>query len=82
MMRYIHSKEWDAVKEAHIVASRKVKDRWNENKETRNYLKYMTIKNSQIWVCIRNRMMKGVEMNQKTTHKVNLRCRFCDKGEE
>ena len=50
---------------AEVEASRKVEDRATEDPEDRNYLSYMTLPNSRIWMRMRARSIKGVKVNNK-----------------
>ena len=60
-----------------VEASRKVGDRATENPSDREYLTYMTLPDSRIWMRVRARSIKGVKVNTKRSHN-NLSCRFCE----
>ena len=60
-----------------VEASRKVGDRATENPSDREYLTYMTLPDSRIWMRVRARSIKGVKVNTKRSH-ANLSCRFCE----
>ena len=62
-----------------MEASRKVGDRLTENPLHNTYLSYMTLPNSRIWMRYKARSIKGVQVNNKGSHK-DLTCRFCDDG--
>ena len=65
-----------------VEASRKVGDRATEDEKHRNYLTYMTLPNSRIWMRVRARSIKGVKVNNKRSFINNLSCRFCDNNTE
>ena len=64
-----------------VEASRKVGDRAEDNPRDREYLKYMTLPDSRIWMRVRAKSIKGVKVNNKKSHN-SLRCRFCDDDTE
>ena len=61
-----------------VEASRKVGDRATADPYHRNYLTYMTLPNSRMWMRVRARSIKGVKVNNKRSFTNNLWCRFCD----
>jgi len=48
-----------------VEASRKVGDRAEDNPRDREYLKYMTLPDSRIWMRVRAKSIKGVKVNNK-----------------
>ena len=60
--------------------SRKVGDRLSDDPIDNNYLAFMTLPNSRIWMRYRARAIKGVKMNCKNSHR-DLSCRFCQDGD-
>ena len=62
-----------------IKASVKVGDRWSEDPETHNYLTYIYLPNSRIWMRLRARSIKGVKVNNKRSFTY-LHCRYCKEG--
>ena len=64
-----------------VEASRKVGDRVTDNPRDREYLTYMTLPDSRIWMRVRARSIKGVKVNKKRSHN-NLSCRFCEDDTE
>ena len=56
--------------------SRKVGDRLSDNPIDNNYLSFMGLHNSRVWMRYRARAIKGVKMNCKNSHR-DLSCRFC-----
>ena len=52
-----------------------------ENLKDREYLTYMTLPDSRIWMRARARSIKGVKVNTKRSHN-NLSCRFCEDNME
>ena len=60
-----------------VLASQKVGDRLSNDPKDNTYLSYMTLSNSRVWMRLRARMMKGVEMNHKSSHINDLSCSFC-----
>ena len=56
--------------------SRKVGDRLSDNPIDNNYLSFMGLYNSRLWMRYRARAIKGVKMNCKNSHR-DLSCRFC-----
>ena len=57
-----------------IKASVKVGDRWSEDPETYNYLTYMSLPNSRIWMRLRARSIKGVKVNNKRSLVLSQLC--------
>ena len=64
-----------------VEASRKVGDRATDNPRDREYLTYMTLPDSRIWMRVRARSIKGVKVNNKRSYN-NLSCRFCEDDTE
>ena len=62
---------------AEVEASRKVGDRASNDPKDREYLNYMTLPDSRIWMRVRARSIKGVKVNNKNSNN-DLQCRFCD----
>ena len=56
--------------------SKKVEDRWTANPMDNNYMRYMSLPNSRIWMRYRVRSMAGVKVNNKRSF-TDLSCRFC-----
>ena len=64
-----------------IKASVKVGDRWSEDPKTHDYLTYMSLPNSRIWMRLRARSIRGVKVNNKRSF-TNLDCRYCKEGSQ
>ena len=56
--------------------SRKVGNRLSDNPVDNNYLRFMSLYNSRLWIRYRARFIKGVKLNCKNSHR-DLSCRFC-----
>ena len=69
-----------AEKRLAMEESRKVGDRLSDDPIDNNYLAFMTLPNSRIWMRYRARAIKGVKMNCKNSHR-DLSCRFCQDGD-
>ena len=70
-----------ATRKTKVEESRKVGDRATGDQQQNNYLSYMSLPNSRIWMRVRARSIKGVKVNNKRSHN-NLSCRFCNDGTE
>ena len=72
-------KQSTADKRLAMEESRKVGDRVTDNPIDNNYLAYMSLHNSRVWIRYRARAIKGVKVNCKGSHR-DLSCRFCHEG--
>ena len=69
------------IKEA-VEKTRKVEDRWQEACKTRDYLSYMNLRDTRLWIRFRSRMIKGVKTNRSLANRDDMTCRCCDSGED
>ena len=58
--------------------STKVGDRVSDDPKDNSHMTYMTLNDSRLWMRVGARMMKGVKMNHKSSHRNNLSCSFCN----
>ena len=72
----INKKAHEELKE-NMMNTPKVADRVTDNTEDNNYFKELTLPLGRIWFRFRARMIKGVKINFKSSHKNNLNCRLC-----
>ena len=64
------------LRKAEVMASRKVGDRTSDNRKDNTYLTYMTLANSRVWMRVRARLTKGVKVNHKRCHPIDLSFSF------
>ena len=69
-------------KRAKMQNSKKVRDRLSDDPSDKEYLSFMSLPMSRIWIRHRARAIAGVKMNTKRSYKEDLSCRFCSEEAE
>ena len=69
-------------KRAGMQNSKKVRDRLSDDPSDKEYLSFMSLPMSRIWIRHRARAIAGVKMNTKRSYKEDLSCRFCSEEAE
>ena len=58
----------------------KIKDRYSNDRNERDYIKMMTLQDTRSWFRMRNRMTQRIKANSSSAFREDMSCRHCVMG--